>query len=293
MGETTVILGNYNAQFVVLDMSDTDKLDVTMSELEIVDPVVVIEGPDAEIVDLRVIVYRGSSITVLRGVEGKVTLEGFKEKLSNGTRFLVMAVGPAGSKESYSMKVEIMPYPTLDELVGIYEDGEMTTTNIIIDPAYKAYAQAASEAAAAVEHDFISLEGCDMSTILTSLEESVGNTNPIPFEIEKTGEKTGIFILGTRAVLEEAEPDDPMLFMYTLNFTYENGMLRAENTVSEGGATMTFTLLLSATYGQDKKTVELKGSYNGNSTANMPEYSGEVMTMAARLEGTKPLPPKP
>ena len=102
MGKTSVRLGDYNAQFVVLniDLKATDSVS---------DPIISVEGRDAELVDIRVIAYRGRDITVLRDVDGKITLNDYARNVRDGVAYIVMATGLAGAKEAYDVKVEMMP----------------------------------------------------------------------------------------------------------------------------------------------------------------------------------------
>jgi hypothetical protein len=273
MGETTVSLGNFNAQFVVLEMSDVEMFLLEVGDLD--EPVVIIEGPDAENVSLRVISYRGSGVNVSRGVDGRVTLDDFKEKMTGGTRYIIMAVGPAGAKEAYDIRVEFdTEYPTLDELVGTYVDGVMTITSVVLDPAFRA----ALESQEASGDDEL---GCDLNMI-AMLEEMIGEENPNPMTIEKTGENTGRLILGDPS---DADPDS------IFSFTYTSGVIRAEKSTPQEGGASVYALEIKASYGQDRQKVELDGSITMIYRLALPEYSGDAIVINTSVRGTKPLPP--
>lgn len=76
-----------------------------------------------------------------------------------------------------------------DELVGDYEDGVMTITDIFVSEEFRA---ALAETANADESEM----GCDLSEIIPMLEEQRGVPNEAPFTITKTGENAGVLKIG-------------------------------------------------------------------------------------------------
>ncbi len=80
-----------------------------------------------------------------------------------------------------SVPVEVGIFPTFEEVLGFYENGILTVTDVYIPPELKEALESDKEDG---DDDG---EGCDLNIDLESL---VGQTKEAPFTLEETGEKT-------------------------------------------------------------------------------------------------------
>ena len=253
LGETTLSVGPCGAQLVALTIDDTNLFRVS----EGTDPVVSVAGG----ADVRVFAIRGSKVTVMQSSGGSVKLSNFKKSCEDKYVFLALVTGlHVSGNQSYALKVELPPYPTLDELVGEYPDGALTFTDIYISPDFRAAAANNEEEG---EEDEV---GCDISMI-AMLDALKGQTQNNTLVIAKTGEDTGNLVL----VDDEGEPSNP------LPFTYLNGLLTFD--YSEEGAILSGDLV--AAYGKNKD-VTIDG--------DLIVSQGEDLRIDLHISGSKPLP---
>ena len=80
---------------------------------------------------------------------------------------------------SVSVPIEVKAFPTFEELLGFYENGNLTVTDVYLPPELKA----ALESGTAGDE-----EGCDLPNI--DLESIIGETKDAPFTLESRGEMT-------------------------------------------------------------------------------------------------------
>lgn len=257
LGEATLSIGPCGAQLVALTIDDADLFRVQ----EGTDPAVSVAGG----ADLRVFAIRGSSFTVLKSSGGSVKLTDFKKSCEDHYVFLALVTGlHDGGKQDYALKVELPPYPTLDELVGEYPDGALTFTDIYISPELRASAASDSGESADAGEDNL---GCDIDlNVIAYLDRLKGKTQPYRLVIAKTGEEKGTLTL----VDEDGEAGDP------LPFTYQSGILVFDFTNEEG----TLTGELVAAFGGNK-TVTIDG--------DLVASQGEDLRMDLHVSGSKPL----
>ena len=268
LGSATVNAAAYGAQLVALTMtSDNIKL-----MADGVDPTVTVSD------DAGLVVYyaKGSAVTELTPAEGKVTLTDFKKSLSDGGNFLVLIIG-ADAAQEYTVTVELEPFPTLDELVGRYEDGTVTIDTVFISDALRQQmtdAAAAQDQAAADAENPLAGVGCDIN-MLEAVEAMVGQVQPSIIVIEKTGEDTGTLTMNTAATADQPEQaGTPMPFVYkagTITFDFN-----VEGSIGKGA--------LDARYGP-AQTVTLKGSMR-STIETIPESD---LYFDVSIAGTKPI----
>ena len=260
LGKTTLSVGSYGAKVVALTI-DTENLDKLPDG---VDPVVKLSGGG----DLRVFAILGKSYQVATDSGDGIDLKDFKNALGTNHRFLVLVTGlHADDVQDYELTVEVNPYPTLDELVGTYTDGNLTYTEVYVSEALKAEAAADEVVEDTESEDDL---GCDLNLdIIAALEAMEGQSQPVTIIISKTGENTGTLIW-----LEDGDEDNT-----PLPFTYENGKL-AFDYESEGAV---ITDYLTAAYGQNK-TVTLDGTLTISFTEMQDDF-----WIKMQLTGSKPL----
>ena len=268
LGSTTVNTAAYGAQLVALTMtSDNIKL-----MADGVDPTVTVSD------DAGFTVYysKGSAVVELTPTEGKVTLTDFKKSISDGGNFLVLVLG-ADAAQTYTVTVELEPFPTLDELVGRYEDGTVTIDTVFISDALRQQmtdAAAASDQATADAENPLAGVGCDIN-MLEAIEAMEGQVQPTIIVIEKTGEDTGTLTMNSVATADQPEQaGTPMPFVYkagTMTFDFN-----LEGEVGKGA--------LDARYGPSQ-TVTLKGSMR-STIETIPESD---LYFDISIAGTKPI----
>jgi len=268
LGSINVSTAAYGAQLVALTMSaENVKL-----MADGVDPAVTVSD-DA---GLAVYYTKGSTVVEMTPADGKVTLTDFKKNCSAGGGYLVLVIG-AGDAQSYTVTVELEPFPTLDELVGRYEDGTVTIDTVYISDALRQQmvdAAAAQDQATADAENPLAGVGCDIN-MLEALEAMVGQVQPSIIVIEKTGEDTGTLTMNTAATADQPEQaGTPMPFIYkagtlTLDFNLEGQ-------VGKGS--------LDARYGSGQ-TVTLMGTMR-STIESIPESD---LYFDISIAGTKPI----
>ena len=282
LAAATVSVGAYGAQLVALPVYLE-----TLEKLSDEDAVIFRASGDCDFRVFEISTDFGRAASVLTPNDsGAVVIEGLNNSTKN---YMVLVVGlhDTGVRDC-DVVVELAPmFPTLDELVGTYADGIATLTDVIMDPAYEAAMEAAkealAEAAQADEGSLVSLEGCDINFDAAEIyREMIGQANPAPFAIIKTGENTGGLLGG----LADAADDDK------IDFTYAGGVIRGNMTVAQEGVTNVLTMAINAAYGPDKKTVVLDGTWILDMSVDLPEYSGNLMRIHIHLTGTKPIAAK-
>lgn len=253
LAETTLRIASCGAQLVAFTIDDTQLFRVK----EGTDPIVTV-GSGAEI---RGFAVRGSNATTLKSSGGSVKLDNFKKSSENKTVFLALVTGLHKSGvQDYKVKVELPPYPTLDELVGRYKDGVQTITEVYISPELQASAESKSN-----KDD--NEMGCDIN-MLNQLKSMVGVPQTGVLIIAKTGEDTGTL---TR-IDEDGDSSEP------ISFTYMNSLLIFESNMD--GLSLSGDLI--AAYGKNKD-VTINGDWRFTSEA-------EDLRINMHVTGTKPLP---
>lgn len=258
-GSATVSVGSFGAQLVAITVDEKN-----LSRLpEGIDPSVSVSGGD-----FRVFAIRGSSVEVLSGGGGAVTLNNFK-KLSNDfsenekdkTLFLVLVTGLHKSgKQDYTVKVGLPAYPTLDELVGEYPSSSLLMAKVYIADEIMAKAQSGSNGDSS---------GCDAQT-LAMLKGMEGQEIPVKLVIKRTGENTG-----SLAMLDEESKRD--IGDEAFPFTYAGGQLVFD--FEKDGEHLTG--FLTAAYGKNKDVIVV-------GDLNISAGGGQI-TLDLHLNGIKPL----
>ena len=259
LGQTTIHVGACGAQLIALHMHEYDVKHFPDGS----DPIVTFSAGD-----LRVLKVFSREIEVLKDSGGGVTLDDYKK--ASGSKYLYLAIvtNPSDNAQDIKLSVEIEVYPTLDELVGSYDDGMATYTEVFISDSLRA--QLANPGAAqenlAVEDEL----GCDINlNVIGSLERMVGQSAPVTIIIEKSGENTGTL----RFV---SENDTSGMTESPIPYTYEKGslILNFSQSYSIQGS-------IAASYGKDKNVI-IDG-------ALVLTLVPEQLWMKIQITGTKPL----
>lgn len=256
LGETTLTIGSYGAQLVALTIDDSNLFRVK----EGINPTVSVDNG----ADLRVFEIRGSNVTVLKSSGGTIKINDFKKLCDDKYIFLALVTGLHDSgNQNYTVKVELPPYPTLDELVGKYPDGALTFKDVYISPELRASAASNSEDSESEDNEL----GCDFNLdIIAFLDALKGQTQQNKLVIAKTGEDTGTLTI----IDDEEDSSNP------LPFTYVNGILSFDYTIE--GATLNGELV--AAYGNNKNVV-----IDGDLTIN----ESDALRLDIYLSGSKQL----
>lgn len=259
LGETTVDVAAYGAQVVAITIDDAQHFRLN----ENVDPVVTVsEGADVRVLDAY-----SKTVLVHKSTGGAVPLANFKNGIEGQHRFLILVTGLHSSgTQTYTVKVELQPYPTLDELVGTYDDGVATITEVYLSPELEAELQAPADD----EDDEDDLLGCDIE-VVELLRSMVGVPQEQTLVVAKTGDITGTLTM----IAKDDEEDDEGS---PLDFTYENGIMHIE--LIQEGVSMEGTIY--ATYGKNKDVL-LDGEL-------IISAGDEQFRITTTLTGSKPLP---
>ena len=270
LGSASLTIAAYGAQCVALTI-DADNLKLLADGM---DPVVKV-SPGA---DARVFAIKGSAVTEYTAADGKIPLTDFKKASGEKTVFLVLVTGlhAAGTQE-YTVTVEMQQYPTLDELVGRYEDGSVTIDEVFISDALREQMTAAADAGTQAGDNSdnpLGDVGCDADT-LAAIEAMVGQVQPSILVIEKTGEDTGTLTMNSAPTADQGEQaGTPMAFVYkdgVMTFDYN-----AQGSIVKG--------TINAKYGPNK-TVVLDGGLR-STIESIPESD---LYFDVSVAGTKPI----
>jgi len=162
-----------------------------------------------------------------------------------------------------SILIKVSAAPTFDELLGLYEDGTLTITDIYISDALRAsFAESGGD-----DNEM----GCDLSEMIPAMEQQKGVPNDFPFIIVQTGENAGV--LTTEDSQEEGEGG------FTVTYDPAAGILSAH--MSEEGVSLDGAL--QARYNADHTGVEIAGDM----VTDMG--FGSECSLTLRFEGSKPL----
>ncbi len=253
LGKTTVHVGEYGAQLVALTISADELKKLPDGS----DPIIKVSGGD-----LRVFAILGKNFKVASDPSG-ITLSDFKKVTTENYRFLALVTVLDGSGgQDIEVTVEIEPYPTLDELVGNYNDGVLTYAEVFVSQALK---DSVADGAASPDEDDL---GCDIE-ILAMLEALEGESQNTTIIIHKTGENTGTLVW----LDEDGEENTP------LPFTYEAGKLNFDFT-SQGA---NISQSLNAAYGKNNDV-----TINGTLLLTYKQYPNDFY-IKVLLNGSKPL----
>jgi hypothetical protein len=230
--------------------------------------------------DMRLFVLNGTDYKVLLSKDGVIQVPDLKGELAKGTQYLLLMTSllDAGT-ESYSVSADLQMCPTLDELVGTFDDGQTLISDVFISQGIRDQAAAAAQAAQDSESGELSELGCDLN-LISQLDQMKGQTYPELITIEKTGEDTGNLILQN----EDGEPS-------SVPFTYENGLLSIDYTMSASSDTVVSASQMSgelnAAYGKNNDV-----TISGKLTCTIPGYEDDFY-IEFTLTGSHPLPVKP
>ena len=166
-----------------------------------------------------------------------------------------------------SIQIEINNTPSFDELVGYYEDGTMTITDLFIADEFRA--------AMANTKDSEDGLGCDLSELLPAIEAQLGTPNDTPFTISKTGENAGMLTINGKDEEDEEESGS-----FTLAYNPAAGTLSAH--YEQDGAVLDG--VFTAAYNRDKTGVTISGDL-----VTDLGMGAENLKLTIRLEGSKPL----
>jgi hypothetical protein len=198
--------------------------------------------------DIRLFSITGTNNTVLKASDHMISVESIKNDLEKGVQYLILITNLQNAQASISLTAELVMYPTLDELVGVFNDGKITITEVFISKELrdKAAAQAAAETSDGTEQI-----GCDQQ-IIDAMDKMKGKSVPSKFRIEKTGENAGkLVITGDEGKKTE------------MPFIYEAGVLTFEYSPPASEETNGYETLLKgeihASYGNNKD-VKINGT---------------------------------
>ena len=150
----------------------------------------------------------------------------------------------------------------VDALVGDYEDGVITITDIFVSEEFRA---ALAETANADESEM----GCDLSEIIPMLEEQRGVPNEAPFTITKTGENAGVLKIG--------DDEDGG---FTLAYDPASASMAAHYENEEASLDGVF----KAAYNSDKTRIEVVGDMETDLG-----MGAENIRLTIQIKGSKPL----
>ena len=156
-----------------------------------------------------------------------------------------------------SITINVSAAPSFDEIVGEYADGTLTISDFYVsDETRQAIANSGKD------NEY----GCDLSEILTSIEEQKGQKNDMPFTITKTGENVG------KLLSKDGEG--------AFDLTYTAGVLTLH--YAGDGATLDGTG--KAQFKADRTGIEISGELYTDFG-----YGIENLKLTLLLAGTKPL----
>ena len=162
-----------------------------------------------------------------------------------------------------SITIDVSNAPSFDELVGSYEDGTMTITDMFVSDAFR---EAMANSGESSENGL----GCDLSQMIPALEAQLGVPNENPFKIIKTDENAGILQIG----------DDGDSGTFTLVYTPSTGTMTVHYE-ADGAA---FDGVLTAKYNSDKTGVEISGPMETDLG-----MGAENIKVTITIAGSKPL----
>ena len=228
-------------------------------------------------VDMRLFRIQGSNFSVINGKDNAIDVDTFKADVDGKVNYLLMLTNLSGlSTATAHISVELQAYPTLDELVGSFDDGNLKVTEVFISQKLRDEAKASADAAASSGSP---VQGCDLNMI-NEFDKLKGQSFPTKFTIEKTGEDTGNLIIES----QDAEPTE-------MPFTYTNGVLQIDYLIAgdadTSGQEATIKGSLNAAYG-NKKDVKIDGTLHFSS----PDYADDFY-LEYGLSGSHALPAKP
>lgn len=262
LGESTLEVDGFGAQLLAL----TIEQDQVENLADGIDPIVTVD-PYASV---KVYDILGRNVQVLPQEADQVVINNFKEGLEQEHLYLVLLAGVHSSgKTPYTVRVDLQPYPSLDEVVGIYKDGALFISEVEISPELEAEAQEESTEDSGSGEVFGVDVGCDLDMInlLKGLE---GQTMPRILDIKKTAEAAGTLLL----IEDLADPDDrPMAF------SFSNGVLNFD---TADGEVAEITGEIVASYGKNKE-IQLSG------TLKMTFSGDENTWILMNVTGSKPL----
>ncbi|WP_461205986.1 hypothetical protein [Clostridium sp. DL1XJH146] len=158
--------------------------------------------------------------------------------------------------------------PTLDELVGTWADSNMYIKDISISDSLIQMAENDTSE---------NSEGCDLD-VIAMIQELEGQTKPAQFNLVKSDENSGTV---------EFSGDDNILDGVMLNFTYENGVININVTMSQEETTAVYAATLKAAYEKSE------GANNGVTLQGDLEIKvipeGGEIKLSSDLKAKKPL----
>ena len=163
-------------------------------------------------------------------------------------------------------------YPTLEEIVGYYEDGMLTVEDVYIPPELLEAMQAAKENSEGEDG-----QGCDFNI---NPDEIIGKTSAMPFTLEQA-DAEGVY-------MSFASGDESENFMagHLIRYDQKTGVLTLEPfTTEEEGEQATVSMTLNCSYADEAHSgVQITGQLTEEFGG---EYAGIRFVVAIR--GSKPL----
>jgi hypothetical protein len=233
---------------------------------------------------MRLFSIISSKFSVQKSSKGEIVLETFKKDLASKTQYLLLLTNlDESGPETADITAELVMFPTLDELVGSFDDGKMTISDIYISQKLRDEAAAAAQSqdtSSSSDGDGLDgfAQGCDLK-VIESLEAAKGQVQKAPFSIEKTGIDTGKFV----TVDEEGKTNETP-------FTYMSGVLTFDYTApasdDTNGQEMTLKGDIDAAYGKNND-VTINGALRYSSPQAQDDFYIEIT-----MSGSHPLPKK-
>ncbi len=163
-----------------------------------------------------------------------------------------------------NIRIDVGSTPSFDELVGLYENGVLTITDLFVSDEFRA---AMAENADSGDDEL----GCDLSEIIPMIEAQIGVPNEDPFAIVKTGENAGILQIG-----EDDEDGSGFIVSYAPATGTLTARMESEGVVYGGE--------LHAKYTAGGTEIEISGNLVTDLGMGM-----ENIKLTIRIEGSKPL----
>jgi hypothetical protein len=223
-------------------------------------------------VDMRLFSIKGSSFSVKKAVDAAVDVDDFKGDLDNKICYLLVITNLSElSAETVSVSAELQAAPTLDELVGAYDDGSLLFADVYISQKLRDEAkQNAGKSADSV--------GCDLDMI-EEFDKLKGQSEAAPFVIKKTSDDTGVISINGQDGSN-----------FEIPFTYSNGTLTVDYTMAASKDTnnmpVTMKGKLNAAYGSSNNV-----TIDGTMRYSSPQFEGDFY-IDMKLTGSHPLPAK-
>lgn len=231
--------------------------------------VIKVEGPP---VDYRLFSIDGIQYKVSKSGSNGIVINDLKSVLGGDTKFLLLITSISeGDKKVFSVTAQLQTVtsPTLDEIVGFYNDGSATLQDVHVEQAV-----------------FDTLDGIiaqgdsgadNYKQNITGLQAQIGAAMPLSFDIRKTGDASGEIVGGG----------------VSLPFTYANGVITISKELkNDDGRTYEDDRgTLSVTY-DINKGIAIAGSFtqtlDGFYSSSQYYFPQGSFYLVKQLTGSKP-----